>query len=101
MAESKIDVTGMSLTDRTRLLARDDMNNITTPGYYYQSAGSAYMPANAPSGAYNAAIFVFNVRPQTDIVQIWMSLNAQKIFMRSKFAELEWTSWTVVVDWSS
>ena len=72
------------------LTANNDMNNVTTPGFYH--ADNANNPANAPEDANNAAILVLNGRTEVDIAQWWLSVNAGSLYFRRRAGGL-WTSW--------
>jgi hypothetical protein len=82
------------------LNSSNDMNSVDC-GSYYQSGGSASMPANAPAGAYNAYIFVCKAR-DNDRFQFWYSANTGIIYTRVTFdwangSSSNWTEWKSII----
>lgn len=86
-----------AITFPTRLLNSSiDMNNVDC-GTYFQSGSS--MPKNAPSGANNAYIIVLKARTY-DRIQIWISINAKNVQIRSTASwnagagtGTDWSAW--------
>lgn len=83
------------LAPTNRLTSSHNMNSVDV-GTYYQADAS--MPTNAPSGANNAYIMVLSARG-TDRIQIWATINQQKIYYRicTGFGSSPtWTNWVAI-----
>jgi hypothetical protein len=83
------------LSPTNRLSSSNDMNSVDV-GTYYQADAS--MPTNAPSSANNAYIIVLSART-SDRVQIWASVNQQKIYYRTCTGfgtSPVWTAWKTI-----
>ena len=92
MATSTIKIFNATYIKQRVLTAGFDMNTVVQPGFYAQM--NTDMPANAPEGAYNAAILVLNGRPGVDFIQWWYTVNKDILYTR-RYTGGTWTPWKV------
>lgn len=81
------------LRPSVQLTSSHNMDDLVNVGVYYQSGNN--MPSNAPSGANNAYILVAHAR-STDVIQVWISCNTNKIYYRTFTEANRWTTWQTV-----
>lgn len=96
LTDSNISPSSVASKSAKVLASSDDLNNVTTPGFYYTA--NSDNPSNIPSGT-NVNNNIIEVIKQGGIsrcVQLFYSINAQKMWFRignSVTNPTTWSSW--------